>query len=459
MTQQRGTLNKRNGSWGFRVSYFDDNGKRHWITSYNKRWNRQDAQQQLTAKLALLDAGHALGTATGSIGDYLVQWLTQHVASGAVKQTTAETLSVHVHKYLIPAIGQRRLRDLKPAGVASLYADLLKHGRTGAGIISRSSQPLSPKTVRNIAGTLHHALSDAVRLGVISKNPTTDVKLPRYERPELSVWDEQQVAQYLVHCIDTADPLYAVWRLLLVVGLRRGELLGLTWPDVDLVSAMITVKQTRVLLADSSVAVETPKTKRGRRRFAIDAETVTALAVLKNAHEQAADILPGWSSPYVATNADGQPIYPTTLTKRFRRTAQAAGLPVIRLHDGRHTAATSALQAGVSVHVVSGRLGHSKPSTTLDVYSHFLPTADRAAADVVGFSLQAAIDKTVRSQNAHTMRTEPDKMRTQNKTRQSVEFLEPLQNNENRTTQHTTTVRPLGFEPRTCGLRVRCSTS
>ena len=285
------------------------------------------------------------------------------------------------------------------------------------------------------------------------------MKLPRYERPELSVWDEQQVAQYLVHCIDTADPLYAVWRLLLVVGLRRGELLGLTWPDVDLVSAMITVKQTRVLLADSSVAVETPKTKRGRRRFAIDAETVTALAVLKNAHEQAAEILPGWSSPYVATNADGQPIYPTTLTKRFRRTAQAAGLPVIRLHDGRHTAATSALQAGVSVHVVSGRLGHSKPSTTLDVYSHFLPTADRAAADVVGFSLQAAIEKTVRSQNAHTMRTEPDKMRTQNKTRQSVEFLEPLQNNENRTTQHTTTVRPLGFEPRTCGLRVRCSTS
>jgi integrase len=459
MTSQRGTVerHKRFGSWGYRLSYVDDMGKRRWATKYSKRWTKADAQRELTRQLSLVDRGHNLGTAQSTVQEYLRDWFARWQVQGNVKQSTIDTARVHLDVYLLPRIGHLRLRDLKRARIGALYQDLLENGRTGAGGRQTPARRLSAKTVRNIAGTLHKALDDAVRLEILQTNPADNVDLPKWERPELQTWDSSQLAQFLTWCADNNDPLLALWRLLAVSGLRRGELLGLTWNDVDLVMGEIRVRQTRVVTGTGQVRVETPKTAAGRRVVTIDPGTVDALARLKDDQERAAAALGGWTSLYVATTQDGQPIYPKRLTDRFQAAAKAAGVPVIRLHDGRHSNVTLAIESGVPVAVMSSRVGHSRPSTTSDIYFHRHRQADVDAGLVIAARIDAAIQShRDAQQKSHKSRTQPDeKVRPDANTTNN----DPIQDKGLRTSHDETMVRPLGIEPRTCGLRVRCSTS
>lgn len=447
MTTQRGTVKRhdKTGSWGYRLSYTDDLGARKHSQKFSRRWTKADAQQELTKQLTLLDRGHSLGTAQTTVHDYLRDWFARWQLQGSVKQSTIDTARVHLDVYLVPRIGHLKLRDLKRARIGALYFDLLQNGRTGAGKHD-ATRPLSPKTVRNIAGTLHKALDDAVRLEILHTNPADYVDLPKWERPELTTWDSNQVAQFLAYCVDTNEPLYALWRLLAVAGLRRGELLGLTWDDVDLVMGEIKIRQTRVVTGTGQVRVETPKTTAGRRNVTIDPGTVDALAQLKDAHENAAAILGGWTSPYVATDLGGRPIYPKRLTDRFQATAKAAGVPVIRLHDGRHSNVTIGIEGGVPVAVMSTRVGHSRPSTTADIYFHRHRQADVDAGLVIAARIDAAINALRdRNENARGMHAVVDESAgiLPNQSNDA-----PIQDKGFRTSHDETVVRPLGLEPR-----------
>jgi integrase len=227
-----------------------------------------------------------------------------------------------------------------------------------------------------------------VKFGILQRNASDGVSLPRWERKELQRWEAYQIGDFLRHRASHDDYLYAVWRLMFAIGLRRGEVCGMRWSDVDLMGKRVTVRTTRLEML-GEVYEETPKSRAGKRTVTIDTDTVVALAQMKNAQERAADIIGGWTSEYVATELDGMPIKPEALTRRFQSASKAAGLPVIRLHDVRHSSATLQLNEGVPVHVVSGRLGHSTPSVTLNVYAAFLPSADELAADVMGDKLTA----------------------------------------------------------------------
>ena len=396
MTTTRGTVERRHGAWSYRFSYTDAAGTRHNIRR-QKFPTKREAQIALAAHLNRVDNSKAQVNDRTLTGDYLQGWLETYIRSGSRKATTVEVVSTHVNAYLIPRIGHLPIGKLTASAIADLYADLLANGHTG----KNGTGGLSPKTVRNIAGTLHKALKDGVRREVLSRNPAANVDLPRSIRPDLNVWDEQQVGHFLNHTTETQDPCAPMWRLLFATGLRRGELLGLTWSDVDLVDGTVTVRQSRTVKG-----VDTPKTKRGRRTISLDPGTVIELARLKNAQEQAAADLDQWNSQFIATDLDGRPIQPLAFTRRFQAAAKRAGLPVPRLHDGRHTAATLALQNGVPIHVVSGRLGHEKVSTTLDVYAAFLPTADRLAADTIG-RLLAAKDASRTREDANPDETGP----------------------------------------------------
>lgn len=387
MMRQRGTVDRHGVGWRWRYTATVD-GRRHTI-SQNGYATKTEARKALTAALARHDAGTGRKAANVSTGDYLAGWLDTYRRSGRRKATTIESTTVAVNRYLVPRIGSVPLSKLDGERIGRLYADLLTDGRTGA---SGTKGGLSPKTVRNVAGVLHKALSDAVRNGRLTTNPATGVDLPTWKRPELTVWDERQAATFLAYVEQAGDPLAAVWRLMLATGLRRGELLGLYWSDVDLLNASLNVVRSRSVKGE-----DTPKTRKGRRTISLDVDTVNALARMKDDQEAAAKTIGAWSSPYLATDLDGRPIWPQTFTRRFQAAARRAGLPVPRLHDGRHTAATLALQAGVPIHVVSGRLGHEHVSTTLDVYSAYLPAADRDAAKRIGAVLptpvQPAVDR------------------------------------------------------------------
>jgi integrase len=234
-----------------------------------------------------------------------------------------------VEVHLVPAIGGVRLQQLTPGHLNALYADLLEQG-------------LSARTVLHVHATIRRALADATRWGVVPRNVALLASPPRPGRPELQVWTAAELRTFLAAVED--DRLYALWLLAASTGMRRGELLGLQWPDVDLGRARVAVRRSLVTVGHK-VMVSEPKTAKGRRSVALDPATV---AGLKAWHKH-----------------------------------QAADLPVIRLHDLRHTNATLALAAGVHPKVVQERLGHANIAITLDTYSHAVPALEEQAARTV----------------------------------------------------------------------------
>jgi integrase len=222
----------------------------------------------------------------------------------------------------------RRLRRMN-----ALYADLLDRG-------------LSARTVLHVHTTIRRALDDAARWSMVPRNVALLASPPRPGRPELQVWTAAELRAFLAHV--EADRLYALWLLASSTGMRRGELLGIQWSDVDLGRARIAVRRSLVTVGHE-VVVSEPKTAKGRRSVALDPATVASLKVWRL--HQAAERLawgPAWiDSGLVFTREDGRPLHPREVTRAFSRHVLAAGVPIIRLHDLRHTHATLALAAGV----------------------------------------------------------------------------------------------------------------
>lgn len=387
MNRATGNVFERSGAWAYRVQW-RENGTRR-----SKRAQgfptKAHAQQALNDVLKEIYSGRAV-TPAGNVADFMREWLDTYERSGKVKHTTAVAVRDHVERHIVPRLGDMQLGKLSPQHVARFYADLLTSGE----VRHKSKRGLSPKTVRNIAQTLRKALADGVKYGRVGRNVADVVDLPRWERKELKTWNPNEIGQFLVHVDKTGEYLGPVWRFMFATGVRRGEMCGLRWADIDLVEALVTIRQTRLDVRGETIT-DTPKTRKSRRTISLDTATVVALAHLKNAQEAAAQTLGGWHSDLVLTDLDGQPITPETLTRRFRQSARAVGLPVLRLHDIRHSAARTMLEAGVAVHIVAGRLGHSSPATTLNVYAQFMPHADRLAADLVGNALASFMGDTL----------------------------------------------------------------
>ena len=237
----------------------------------------------------------------------------------------------------------------------------------------------------NTAGVLSAALGDAVRLKVLRHNVASDARLPSRAHLEMKAWTADEAHAFLSAIKD--DPVFPMWRLVLATGLRRGELCGLRWRDLDLTTGQLTVASTRVVAA--GVVVGAPKTRAGSRVIALDAETVSVLALWRK--RQAAERLvagPAWADTgLVFVDALGEPPHPETVTRWWRTAVEAADVPAIRLHDARHTAATLMLRAGIPVKVVSQRLGHADVAVTMRVYQHVTAQDDQLAADALGAAL------------------------------------------------------------------------
>jgi integrase len=244
------------------------------------------------------------------------------------------------------------------AGAAS---DLL----TSGGV---DDAPLSPKTAANAGGVLSKALRDAVRLKRLAYNVCADAELPARIRPEQSTWTADEATRFLAATVD--DRAFPIWRLALSTGMRRGELCGLRWRDLDLEDGRATVASTRVVARE--VVTGEPKTKAGHRVVRLDAETITVLLAWRK-HQAEERLMAGsaWrDAGLVFVDALGEPPHPETVTRWWRKACMAAEVPVIRLHDARHTAATLMLRNGVTAKVVSQRLGHADIAVTLRVYQN-----------------------------------------------------------------------------------------
>jgi integrase len=233
---------------------------------------------------------------------------------------------------------------------------------------------------------LRRAFRDAVRKRLVARDPTDAADPPSAgaaKAATMPTWAAEQVGRFLGSLLD--DRLFAAWRLAASTGMRRGEVLGLRWRDLDLDTDVGRAGVTQTLIeGKGGPRFSTPKGGRGRV-VALDAETVCALREHRKA--QLAERLalgPAWQEgDLVFCREDGSPLWPRTFSRAFKRHAAAAGLPTIRLHDLRHGWATLALGAGVHPKLVQERLGHATIAITLDIYNRALPTMHEGAAAIV----------------------------------------------------------------------------
>ncbi|MGH7749652.1 MAG: tyrosine-type recombinase/integrase, partial [Candidatus Dormibacteria bacterium] len=242
-----------------------------------------------------------------------------------------------------------------------------------------------PRTVRYIHTILHRAFKDAIRWGRLARNPADAADPPRASadnRPAMKTWTAEQVGSFLVHT--AAHRLYAAFLVLATTGMRRGEALGLRWCDLDLETGRASVAQT-VIVVNHQVMIGTPKTAAGRRTVALDPGTAAALRDHRR-RQLAERLLMGagfTDHGLVFCRPDGGPLHPERFSRTFTEQSAKAGLPLIRLHDLRHTWATLALSAGVHPRVAQERMGHSTVGITLGTYSHVAEGMQADAAALV----------------------------------------------------------------------------
>jgi len=237
----------------------------------------------------------------------------------------------------------------------------------------------------HVHACLHKACKDAVRWGHISRNPLNAADPPRKKGDgtrEMQTWTKEQLKAFLDAVKN--ERLYALWHLVAMTGIRRGEAIGLRWSDVDLENARLAVRRA-LIPTNRDVVVSEPKTAKGRRVVALDPATVE---VLKGQAARQLDEQQEWDKAWVETGLvftqeNGKALDPETVSRYFRQAVKKSLLPQIRLHDLRHTHATLALQAGIHPKVVSERLGHATVSITLDTYSHAIPALQEEAAALI----------------------------------------------------------------------------
>jgi integrase len=308
----------------------------------------------------------------------LKRWVTRSwlpVVRSRLKEGTYESYRSNMENHVLPRLGRVRLNEITPRMLTDLYVELLENGHMKHG------RGLSPRTVRYIHAIVHTALADAVDEGILATSPAERAKPPK-PRPsptsELRYWEPHQLARFLHHVRGT--PLEPLWHLAALTGMRRGEVCGLRWADIDFAHRRLSVRRS-IVSVGYRIVETTPKSHQAR---VIDLDEATATAL--NCHWLRCDRAGranGQGVPAtdrVFCRPDGGVLHPETVTALFRTALREAGLPRIRLHDLRHTHATLAIRAGVAPKVISERLGHHTPAFTMQQYAHVLPGMQAEAA-------------------------------------------------------------------------------
>ncbi|MBX7270086.1 site-specific integrase [Micromonospora sp. Llam7] len=333
-------------------------------------------------------------TAQGwTVERWLRHWLDNRKT---IRPTTRFHYNRDVDTVLIPQLGRYRLADLDAPLLRTVFAQI-------AATRNSKGRPQSASAMNHLRTTLRAALNLAVKEGVLDCNPARHIEITGYQqphakvwtdarvesweqtgaRPAVAVWTADQLTEFLSSVND--DPLFALWWLAGLRGLRRGELCGLRWSDIDLDRGVLTIERNRTT-AGYHVVEGNPKTPAGRRAVALDKRSVRILRVHRRyEHDRKAEAAengtPWADTGYVFTRADGLPINPNYATTRFRLLSRRAGLPPVRLHDLRHGAASLAHQAGADLKTLQDLLGHSSIVVTADTYTSVLPQIQRRCAD------------------------------------------------------------------------------
>ena len=376
MSRKRGNgegsiYRRKDGRWVGQYTVYTAKGPKYRYI-YGK--TRVAVAEKLSKAIAARSSGFVSDVGNLTVGEYLDRWLADSLR-GTVRASTCERHEINVRVHINPSLGNVRLKGLTPAHVRGLHREKLDSG-------------LASATVRKIHSTLHKALSQAVSDGLIPRN-AADVKAPRPAPEEMRPLSEGEACTFLDVARASGDRFEPLYVLAITTGLRRGELLGLRWEDVDLERGTLRVGRSLVREEGRHTVGET-KTRRGRRQVNLTPRTVNALkAHRKRQLEERMRLAETYKDRgLVFSTSVGTPVNPENLVNRsFKPLLKKAGLPEIRFHNLRHTCATLLLSRGVHPKLVQELLGHATIAMTLDIYSHYLPSMGDQAAEAMGNTL------------------------------------------------------------------------
>lgn len=305
-----------------------------------------------------------------TVGTWMDAWF-ENVAKIKVRPSSHQTYRGYIDNHIKPNIGNIPLEKLTTMELQKLYRKLLTSGRVDRIEAEKQPKGLSAKTVRNINQVISSAMDLAVAQKIILENPTNACSLPRVGHKEMQTISAEQLQSFQEEA--KRSGVYEMYYIELSTGLRRGELLGLKWEDIDMKQDIIRVR--RQISRINGKIVEAPlKTKNSYRAVTISPQ---AIEVLKAQKKKTND-------EYVLPSPNGGPISPDSVNNMLHRVLDRAGIPRVRFHDMRHTFATLALQNGVDIKTVSGMLGHFSAGFTLDTYAHVTTAAQKEAAETMG---------------------------------------------------------------------------
>ena len=358
-----GNIRKRkDGRWEGRYTAGHDPETGKLI--YKNVLGRTQTEAKSKLKAAIEETKSLDVTKTGkyTVGAWMDEWF-ENYAKIKVRPSSHQTYRGYIDSHIKPSIGKTPLEKLTSLELQKLYKKLLEKGRADRIESKHQAKSLSPKTVRNIHQIIASAMKLAKEQRLIATDPTEGCALPKLEHREMKTLPIEQLTSFLREAKDSE--VFEMYYVELATGLRRGELLGLKWDDIDLEKGDLRVK--RQIARINGEIVEAPlKTKTAYRTLPLAEDTI---AVLKEQKKKVG------SSHWVFPSPTGGPISPDSVLHMLHRVLKRAGLPKVRFHDLRHTFATLALQNGVDIKTVSGMLGHFSAGFTLDTYAHVTTAA------------------------------------------------------------------------------------
>lgn len=365
----RGTIRARGkGRWQVQVyAGRTPDGREHRVAR-TIHGTKRDAERTLTRLITEVEAGRH-HTDDPTVTQLAEQWYAARQADWS--PGTARQYRHQLDRHILPTLGPMRARKVRPSDLDRLYAAMRADG-------------LAPGTVRKTHTIASSIFTQAEKWDLVATNPARAATPPKLTAPPVDPPAAGDLARLLADMQKSHTDLACFVRLAVTTGCRRGELCALQWDDIDLDAHTLLVARA---LADGPSGLEVKGTKTGRAKaMALDAGTVSALrthrAALVEHHLAVRAGAPLWVFP--ADRDPTRPVRPDVMTHRWGRLAATHGLTKVRLHDLRHFVASQMLAQGADIRTVAGRLGHANPATTLRIYAHLIPEADRAAADDLG---------------------------------------------------------------------------
>ncbi|MFE7410227.1 tyrosine-type recombinase/integrase [Streptomyces laurentii] len=361
-----GTISlRKDGRYEAKVYVPQPDGTRARKTVYGKTWEECDDKRLDLVRRARQNI--PTPTKSARLSEWLPTWLDVHIRPHR-KHTTIAKYEMHVRLYLVPKLGTRKLETLSTADVRRMVAQV-----TAAS---------SAATAKEAHRVLRTALAAAQRDELIARNVASLVPPPQVTARQTRPWTAEQTVTFLAHARKGRDPLYAALVLSAALGLRRGEVLGLRWTDIDFAAGTLTTR-SQLQRANGRLYEDTTKNRKVRT-IPLPRLCVAPLRwqrLRQTAQREAAES--GWADTqgYVFTTKSGRPIEPRNYTRTFTRLTAETGLPAIRLHDVRHGTATLLAAADVPPRVIMAILGHSQIAVTMNVYTHVVDRSQREAMD------------------------------------------------------------------------------